>query len=556
MEGKSDEVKSYDQADIDASLYYKTLCSSGLGFINKQHGQIEQKRTHLVESKQKLVYNNYDSIIKFSSFSKDLIHDFQKIETSLESLKKTIPTFKTKCEEFSQDARKISVRWKDVSSMLAKYPQMIEFLEIPQLLNNCIRTFYYDDALKICNFITRFCTRYRSMAPIFENMLAEIDKSKDIMIAQILKEMNTNVQLPVCMKLIDYLRQTDRFTEEQLRVNFLLARDVWFQAAINKNTAVVNSFTYISSITEVFRINIFDIVTQYRAIFPDIDSIEGQKKGLAMAGRAGNEYHNHKIINSWLLFKIEHYLRMLRTSLDASLQQASILPLDTVIDHCFYFGLSMSKIGADIRPQLILIFNQFIASRFQLRVEEANRKFEKSIGDIFKTVKRQSSAQQQQEGGTFEATLEQFPLVLAYHNDICATFSEIRNNVPLCLFASFTAVLNASFQQIVKNTTDYIRNHEYSLNTDEFQYYLRLCSAVQNALFPTLSRHFQQLCPISAISQRLAVTTSELLLMASSNSSNKVEGTAPRCGFELDIKTPIDELGAVIKEISKSKSLQ
>lgn len=52
-------------------------------------------------------------------------------------------------------------------------------------------------------------------------MLVEIDKSKDIMISQILKEMNGNVQLPVCMKLIDYLRQTDRFTEEQLRVNFL-----------------------------------------------------------------------------------------------------------------------------------------------------------------------------------------------------------------------------------------------------------------------------------------------------------------------------------------------
>lgn len=52
--------------------------------------------------------------------------------------------------------------------MLAKYPQMIEFLEIPQLLNNCIRTFYYDDALKICDFITKFCTRYKNMAPIFE----------------------------------------------------------------------------------------------------------------------------------------------------------------------------------------------------------------------------------------------------------------------------------------------------------------------------------------------------------------------------------------------------
>lgn len=61
-------------------------------------------------------------------------------------------------------------------------------------------------------------------------MLTEIDKSKDIMIAQIIKEMNGNVQLPVCMKLIDYLRQTNRFSEEQLRVTFLLVCNSTFLA--------------------------------------------------------------------------------------------------------------------------------------------------------------------------------------------------------------------------------------------------------------------------------------------------------------------------------------
>lgn len=203
----------------------------------------------------------------------------------------------------------------------------------------------------------------------------------------------------------------------------------------------------------MFRINIFDIVTQYRAIFPDIDTdsmLIGEKNLLK---RGGND-SNYKIINSWLLFKIEHYLKMLRENLDACLKQNSILPLDTVIDHCFYFGLSMSKIGADIRPQLILIFNRFIQNRFQSRVEEANRKFEKSISDIFKVIKRQSS---QQSGATFEATLEQFPIVLTYFNDINATFSEIKNNVPLCLIVTFTAALNTSFQKVVKHTTDYIR---------------------------------------------------------------------------------------------------
>lgn len=53
-------------------------------------------------------------------------------------------------------------------------------------------------------------------------MLVEINKSKDIMISQILKGLNGNIQLPVCIKSIHYLRQTDRFSEEQLRVNFLM----------------------------------------------------------------------------------------------------------------------------------------------------------------------------------------------------------------------------------------------------------------------------------------------------------------------------------------------
>lgn len=52
--------------------------------------------------------------------------------------------------------------------MLAKYPSMIEFLEIPQLLNNCIRTYYYDDAIKICDFVAKIGTKHPIAAPIFE----------------------------------------------------------------------------------------------------------------------------------------------------------------------------------------------------------------------------------------------------------------------------------------------------------------------------------------------------------------------------------------------------
>lgn len=124
----------------------------------------------------------------------------------------------------------------------------------------------------------------------------------------------------------------------------------------------------------MFRINIFDIVTQYLAIFPALEiSHETDVK---------NRAHS-KIINSWLLLKIEQYLNILKLDLNALVDQNSIIYIDSWIANCFYFGLSMSKIGADIRPQLILLFNSFIAKRFQHCVEKSNQRFSNSLNNFF-----------------------------------------------------------------------------------------------------------------------------------------------------------------------------
>ncbi|KAH9516780.1 conserved oligomeric Golgi complex component [Dermatophagoides farinae] len=206
---------------IDMDIYYKTLCSSGLSFVAKQPQQIEQRRQILIDNKQKIVYSNYDSFLKFSNFTKQIINDFQTLETCLDQLNTSIPEFKNQCATFSDNTKQISNRWNNVSLMLSKYPQLIEFMEIPQLLNNCIRTFYYDDAIMICDFVTKLCSKHSNDASIFRNMLYEVDKCKDIMVAQMIRELSGNILLPTCMKMIKYLRQIDRFTEDQLRINFL-----------------------------------------------------------------------------------------------------------------------------------------------------------------------------------------------------------------------------------------------------------------------------------------------------------------------------------------------
>lgn len=81
-----------------------------------------------------------------------------------------------------------------------------------------------------------------------------------------------------------------------------------------------------------------------------------------------------KIINSWMMVKINQYINILQECLNSSLNYNGQLSFDTVIDHCFYFGLSMSKIGADIRPKLTLVFNQFIQKRFEIQINNATKR--------------------------------------------------------------------------------------------------------------------------------------------------------------------------------------
>lgn len=77
------------------------------------------------------------------------------------------------------------------------------------------------------------------------------------MIAQIMKEMNNNLQLPDCIKLVGYLRRTNRFTETELRINFLMARDVWFQTSLKKNAPNVYCMLDNCFLLFIFLINLF-----------------------------------------------------------------------------------------------------------------------------------------------------------------------------------------------------------------------------------------------------------------------------------------------------------
>lgn len=246
---------------------------------------------------------------------------------------------------------------------------------------------------------------------------------------------------------------------------------------------------------ESSRVNLFNIITQYRATFADDDSTLETNDG----NDCGNVFH------SWINEKINAFLMALETDLERG-----VTSFDSILGQCMYFGLSFSRVGADFRGLLVPIFMRFILKNVTNNIAKVTEQFEIDmenytfINKLSLSTFGISSRSDMNNLSAPEVLLNFHPLA-SYCNGILTVLNEFQHCAPIALVGDVTKLLEISLIKVAGNIAKFYRQEQQALGAKERDNFVKFCCAFAYELVPYIQRCIQDIFPNNLLTTHLGI---------------------------------------------------
>ncbi|XP_069386599.1 conserved oligomeric Golgi complex subunit 8 [Paralichthys olivaceus] len=489
----------------DFTAYLSELSSFGVEKLSREPERLAEERAQILQQTRELAFSNYQTFIRTADCTEHTYRDFGRVETSVSRLLDKLPGFGEKCRSFVKEAEDIGASRRMNSLTLNRHTEILEILEIPQLMDTCVRNGYYEEALELAAYVKRLEKKHSSL-PVIQGIVREVRQSTQLMLNQLLQQLRSNSQLPVCLRVIGYLRRMDVFTEAELRVKFLQARSTWLNsilAAIPEDDA----YFHITKTIEACRVHLFDIITQYRAIFSDEDPLVPPLSGQVVVNEGA-------IFHGWVVQKVAEFLE----TLDRDLQRGVGGRLDSLLGQCMYFGLSFSRVGADFRGQLAPMFQRVAVETFSRAAQEAVDKFQEDM-NLYTLIALPSvlggtipPVTPSIQPGTLQPpmSLLDFQPLACFLNNILTAFNDLRLCCPVGLAQDVTSCLEDALQKVTRQILVFHRAEESAFSSREKELFVQFCCSYAEDLLPFLNRCLQLLFPPAQVALILGVPPTQL----------------------------------------------
>ena len=182
-------------------------------------------------------------------------------------------------EESENSLASLSEKHRVRRRTLLQHSSLLELLELPSLMDACVRTNLYEDALSIAAFANTLERRHTEKNQVVNSVIAQIRSRQADLRRHLLHCLKSYVTMPQCLEIVTALRRLNSIDLERqseanlervhsamelsLQVDFLEARDAWLDQPI---TAVAGGAPLSGSSKGPARSTeqLLDIIERYR----------------------------------------------------------------------------------------------------------------------------------------------------------------------------------------------------------------------------------------------------------------------------------------------------
>uniref|UniRef100_A0A453K203 Conserved oligomeric Golgi complex subunit 8 n=1 Tax=Aegilops tauschii subsp. strangulata TaxID=200361 RepID=A0A453K203_AEGTS len=345
----------------------------------------------------------------------------------------------------------------------------------------CIRNGNYDEALDLEAFVSKISKLHPDL-PVIQGLAAEVKKTIQSLISQLLQKLRSNIQLPECLRIVAHLRRIGVFSESELRLQFLRCREAWLSGILD-DLDQRNVYDYLKGMVSCHRTHLFDVVNQYRAIF------NNDKSG-------SEENSDGGLLFSWAMHQVSNHLTTLQVMLPNITEGGS---LSNMLENCMYCAMGLGLVGLDFRCLLPPIFENAVLNLFSKNMSTAVENFQvvldshrwvpmPSIGFVTNGAVDDTS-----DDVTPPSVLMEHPPLAVFVNGVSAAMNELKPCAPLSLKHVLAQEVVKGLQAVSDSLVRY--NAMRMLRGNESSLFLSLCQAFIEVAYPYCAACFGRCYP-------------------------------------------------------------
>lgn len=443
--------KHIDLSSPSSSSYLAHLSSLPLPSLLAEPSLIAHESSSVESELTNLCYREYGTFVSIHECSSAVASAFDDFSTSLDGLLASVPSLEAECRAFADSSIAIQRERRKAIIVQEHQDKLLDVLEIPRLMDTCVRNGYYTEALELEAHARDLVQRYGDI-PLVQDVAHQVERVRQLMLAQLLALLREPVKLPTLVKAVNFLRRMGM--HESLSMAFLISRQHNLRTqlvSIEKDRT--DPTRYVRRYVDIFREHVYDIISQYTAIFLDVADVEHQADARELTTFAHSQ--------------LEALLALLDAFIPKITDPAS---LSSILIQLGYCALSFARVGIDFADLVVKPFERAVIKSFTDACTEAESKFGAAFKNAIRTGATPSELLMLQEHSPeldafdqAEVDITQPPPVASYPpiatllNGHINALNALRLLAPHSLHRTLSAIQTASLNASSKTLLSFIQ---------------------------------------------------------------------------------------------------